>query len=122
MGVSENRGQFAKGTSGNSRGRPKKKPTGFSTLAEADALIIRNLNRQIGAERMSLFEVNITRLATGNTKNPLACRSTIRLTLETLARTDERRRHEEIEAERLQARERARQRAMGGPFDPYGHE
>ena len=122
MSVSENRGQFAKGTSGNRRGRPKKKPTGFSTLAEADALIINSMNRKIGAERMPLFEARFISLALGKESNPLACRSALRLTLEALARSDERRRQQEIEAERLQAREDARRRARGDAIDWNDHE
>lgn len=111
-------GQFAKGTSGNSRGRPKKKPSGFSTLAEADALMIKSMNRKIGTERMPLFEARFISLALGKESNPLACRSALRLTIEALARSDERRRLERIEAERLQARKDAERRARG---DGYFH-
>lgn len=109
-------GQFAKGTSGNKRGRPKKKPTGFSTLAEADMLMIKSMNRKIGAERMPLLEARFISLALGKESNPLACRSAIRLTLEALARSDERRRQEMIEAARLQARKDAERRARGDGY------
>lgn len=122
MSVPEKNGQFAKGTSGNKRGRPKKKPTGFSTLAEADTLMIKSMNRKIGAERMPLFEARFISLALGKESNPLACRSALRLTLEALARSDERRRQEMIEAARLQARRDAERRARGGGYGYHDPE
>lgn len=124
MSASGNRGQFAKGTSGNRRGRPKKKPIGFRTLAELDEVILGVMNRQVssgsGGERMTLLEFNCTSLATGKSANPLACRSVIRIAIDCAKREEERIREAEWRTEQERQREEARHRAEQARFDYHG--
>ena len=79
-------GRFAKGTSGNRRGRPKTVIRRLETPEDLDEEIMDVMNMPTtirtsgGEEVVTLFRATVLRLATGNAENRLAAVHTISLT------------------------------------------
>jgi hypothetical protein len=80
-----NGGRFAKGTSGNRRGRPKSANRRLETPADLDEVIIDVMNlpttirTSAGEEVVPLFKATMLRLATGKAENRLAANYAISL-------------------------------------------
>ena len=79
-------GRFAKGTSGNRRGRPKTVIRRLETPEDLNEEIMDVMNMpttirtSAGEEVVTLFRATVLRLATGNAENRLAAVHTISLT------------------------------------------
>ena len=79
-------GRFAKGSSGNRRGRPKTAIRRLETPEDLDDEIIDVMNlpttisTSAGEEVVTLYRATVLRLATGNAENRLAAVHTISLT------------------------------------------
>ena len=87
-------GRFAKGTSGNTKGRPKTKIRRFGTMEDMDNAIIDVLNYPTtiktseGSKTLTLGEANILSLGTGTASNRLAAKHLIDLGQGALRRSD----------------------------------
>ena len=89
-------GRFAKGTSGNRRGRPKTVIRMLETPEDLDDEIIDVMNMpttirtSAGEEVVTLYRATVLRLATGNAENRLAAVHTISLTRQAIWAKSER--------------------------------
>lgn len=77
-----NGGRFAKGSSGNRRGRPKSRSRRLETPEDLEEVIIDVMNMPVrvsGEETVSLFRATLLRLTTGAIENPIAARHALQL-------------------------------------------
>ena len=116
-----NGGRFAKGTSGNRRGRPKSANRRLETPEDLDEVIIDVMNMPTtirtsgGEEIVPLFRATMLRLATGKAENRLAAVHAIQLTRQAVWANRER--LERLEKQRQYFMERGQSGAGGAEAD-----
>jgi hypothetical protein len=117
----ETGGRFAKGSSGNRKGRPRLQHSRRETPADFDEIILNVANRKVpgdadrGVEGMDLFTYNVLTLATGKAVNRVATKQWIELVQAAASRTARRKDREALEAERLARIEERDARFGNGP-------
>lgn len=121
MTEQSNGGRFAKGTSGNRRGRPKSANRRLETPADLDEVIIDVMNMptmirtSAGEEIVPLFRATMLRLATGKADNRLAAVHAIHLTRQAVWANQER--LERLEKQRQYLMQRGQGYAGGAEAD-----